>query len=232
MSERILIIDYGVGNHQSVANALETLGYAFELSGDIEMIRRAKAYILPGVGAIGEAMKNLEKLKIIDSLTKEVMHNKKPILGICLGMQMMAESSEEGGHHRSLGWIQGRVVKLDPGIGYSVPQVGWNTVHIHEREPLFTKIEEGSNFYFDHSYHFVCDDQCVSASCSYGGKVTAAVRKDNIFGVQFHPEKSQNNGLKVFRSFFNYVNSRDDIRKPYPRVHPEEQSDEGSFNLR
>ena len=118
---------------------------------------------------------------------------------------MMAESSQEGGFHRSLGWIEGRVVKLDPGAGFRVPQVGWNTVHIHEREPLFTRLDEGANFYFDHSYHFACDDKFVVASCSYGGKVTAAVRKDNIFGVQFHPEKSQNNGLKIFRSFFNYV---------------------------
>jgi glutamine amidotransferase len=207
---KILIIDYEVGNHQSVANVLTTLGYDFELSGEAEAIRWATSYVLPGVGAIGEAMKNLQRLQIIDLLTQEVIGNKKPILGICLGMQMMAESSEEGGLHQCLGWIQGRVVKLEPGHGLRVPQVGWNTVHIHERDPLFTKVDEGANFYFDHSYHFVSDEKFVAASCSYGGNVTAAVRKGNIFGVQFHPEKSQNNGLKVFRSFFNYV---DDLQK-------------------
>lgn len=204
---KILIIDYGVGNHQSVANALAALGYDFELSGEVEAIRRARAYVLPGVGAIGEAMKNLERLKIIDVLRDQVVDQKKPILGICLGMQMMAESSGEGGHFRTLGWIEGQVLKLEPGGSLRVPQVGWNTVHVHSQEPLFTKVDEGANFYFDHSYHFVCDDKFVAASCSYGAKVTAAVRKDNIFGVQFHPEKSQNNGLKLFRSFFNYVDA-------------------------
>lgn len=203
--QKILIIDYGVGNHRSVANALEVLGYDFELSGDIQAIQRADAYVLPGVGAIGEAMKNLNERRIIEPLTQEVLRNKKPILGICLGMQMMAGSSEEGGHHTCLGWIEGRVVKLTPGNNFRVPHVGWNTVHIHERDGLFAKVVEGSNFYFDHSYHLDCDDRYVIGSCDYGGKVTAAVRKDNIFGVQFHPEKSQNNGLKMFRSFFNYV---------------------------
>ena len=212
MSEqkKILIIDYGVGNHQSVANALEVLGYDFELSGDVRAIREAQAYVLPGVGAMAEAMKNLNERGIIEPLTLEVLRNKKPILGICLGMQMMAESSEEGGHHTCLGWIQGQVVKLAPGNNFRVPQVGWNTVHILQRDPLFTKVDEGANFYFDHSYHLDCDDRYVIGSCDYGGKVTAAVRKDNVFGVQFHPEKSQNNGLKVFRSFFNYV---DDLQK-------------------
>ncbi|MBL8012936.1 MAG: imidazole glycerol phosphate synthase subunit HisH [Candidatus Omnitrophica bacterium] len=204
-SNKILIIDYGIGNHQSVANALDFLGYDFELSGELKAIREAAAYVLPGVGAIGEAMKNLQQRNIIEPLSQEVLGRKKPILGICLGMQMMAEFSEEGGHHPSLGWIPGRVVKLAPESGYRVPHVGWNTVHIHQRNPLFTKVDEGANFYFDHSYHFVCDEKYVAGSCSYGGLMTSAVRKDNIFGVQFHPEKSQNNGLKVFRSFFNYV---------------------------
>lgn len=200
---KILIIDYGVGNHRSVANALEVLGYEFELSGDVNAIRQADAYVLPGVGAIGEAMRNLNSRGIIGPLNEEVLRHKKPILGICLGMQMMAGSSEEGGHHTCLGWIEGRVVKLTPGNNFRVPQVGWNTVHIHQRDPLFTKVDEGANFYFDHSYHLQCDNRYVIGSCDYGGKVTAAVRKDNIFGVQFHPEKSQNNGLRIFRAFFN-----------------------------
>lgn len=204
-SGRILIIDYGVGNHQSVANALEVLGYEYELSGEIESIKRAHAYVLPGVGSIGEAMKNLNSRGIVEPLNEEVIRRKKPILGICLGMQMMGESSEEGGHHSALGWIKGRVIKLNSEDNLRIPQVGWNTVHIHQRDPLFTKVNEGANFYFDHSYHFDCDDRYIAGSCDYGGRVTAAIRKDNIFGVQFHPEKSQNNGLRLFRSFFNYV---------------------------
>ena len=202
---KILIIDYGVGNHQSVANALAYLGYDFELSGDPQAIRNARAYVLPGVGAVGEAMKNLRQRKIIDVLGYEVLEEKKPILGICLGMQIMANSSEEGGQHKTLGWIDGRVVKLDVGKELRVPQVGWNTVHVMKKDPLFTRAQENANFYFDHSYHFVCDEKYVSATCPYGKDIVAAVQKENIFGVQFHPEKSQANGLKVFRSFFNYV---------------------------
>lgn len=154
---------------------------------------------------MAEAMKNLNERGIIGPLTHEVLHNKKPILGICLGMQMMAESSDEGGLHKCLGWIEGRVVKLTPGNNFRVPHVGWNTVHIHARDPLFTKVVEGANFYFDHSYQLECDDRYVIGSCSYGGQVTAAVRKNNIFGVQFHPEKSQNNGLRIFRAFLNIL---------------------------
>jgi glutamine amidotransferase len=205
--DKIVIIDYGVGNHQSVANALKFLGYEFELSGDSDVIRRAGVYVLPGVGAMSEAMKNLKERNLIGILNEEVLNKKKPILGICLGMQMLAKYSEEDGRHECLGWIDGHVAKITGPSELRVPQVGWNTVHVQAKEPLFTRVEEGANFYFDHSYQFVCPPQYVAASCSYGLDIVAAVHKDNIFGVQFHPEKSQNNGLKLFRSFFNYVNS-------------------------
>ena len=202
---KVMIIDYGLGNHQSVANALDFLGYEYIISNEEADIVKARAYILPGVGAFGEAMKNLNKLEIISSLEEQILERKKPILGICLGMQLMAEDSEEGGIHKGLGWISGHVVELESIEGNKIPHVGWNDIQISKRQPLFVRIEQESDFYFDHSYHFVCEDECISAMTWRGTKTIAAVQKDNIFGTQFHPEKSQNNGLKLFRCFLNYV---------------------------
>jgi len=197
----ILLINYKLGNHQSVVNALEYLKYPFLISNSITDIKKAPAYILPGVGAFGEAMKNLQQLKIIPVLQKQVLEKKKPILGICLGMQILAEDSEENGYHTGLGWIKGHVKKI-PDSRLRIPQVGWNNVQIIKRWPLFEKVKSEANFYFDHSYYFICDQNNIAATCNYGDHLTAAVQKDNIFGVQFHPEKSQNNGLRLLRSFF------------------------------
>lgn len=204
----VLIIDYKVGNNQSVINALKFLGYNFLVSNRKEDIMKANAYILPGVGAFNEAMKNLQKLNILDVLSHQVLVNKKPILGICLGMQVLADSSEENGFHKGLGWIEGAVKRLKEKKDIRIPHVGWNNIHIVKKNPLFEKTEENSDFYFDHSYSFVCKQSYISAECLYGDKVVAAVQKDNIFGVQFHPEKSQNNGLKLFRSFFNHIKNK------------------------
>jgi glutamine amidotransferase len=207
---KILIIDYGVGNDQSVINAISFLGYDFLVSAKKEDILKADAYILPGVGAFNEAMKNLKELGIEDLLKEQVLKNKKPILGICLGFQVLASESEENGLHKGLGFIDAKVVKLKGNRELRVPHVGWNTLEIIKKDPLFFNIlSEAPSFYFDHSYQFVCDDSYVSAFCDYGGRVVSAIQKDNIFGTQFHPEKSQNNGLKLFRSFFNYI----DIKK-------------------
>lgn len=207
MNHNILIIDYGVGNHQSIENALEFLGYNFLVSGQKEDILKSEAYILPGVGAFGEAMKNLSRLDIIDCLSEQVLSRKKPILGICLGMQILAKDSTEGGFHEGLGWIDGHMIKLESSKSFRVPHVGWNTLHIIKKEPLFLKTQENAHFYFDHSYHFVCDIPYVCATSWYGIDIVAAVQKDNIFGVQFHPEKSQVVGLKLFRCFLNYLES-------------------------
>ncbi len=206
MTKKIIIIDYKVGNHQSVENALNSLGYKFLVSNKKKDIQNAEVIILPGVGAFSEAMTNLKKLGILDVLSKEVLVNKKPILGICLGMQIMADYSEENGYHKGLGWIQGGFVKFESKKGLRVPHVGWNTIKIIKKEPLFSKIKDDASFYFDHSYHFKGKKENISAVCSYGSSVVAAFQKGNIFGLQFHPEKSQNNGLKVFRGFFNYIN--------------------------
>jgi len=208
MSKKILIIDYKVGNYQSVENALNFLGYNFFVSDRKEDIENSEVYILPGVGAFSEAMNNLKKLRILDTLSREVLLNKKPILGICLGMQIMADYSEENGYYKGLGWIEGGFIKLEPKDNLRVPHVGWNNIKIIKKEPLFSKIEDGASFYVDHSYHFKGKKEYVSAACNYGFDIVMALQKENIFGVQFHPEKSQNNGLKLFRSFFDYLGIR------------------------
>lgn len=202
----VLIIDYGVGNDQSVMNALSSLGYDFLVSNKKEDILGASAYILPGVGAFNEAMRNIKELKIEDLLREQVLAKKKPILGICLGFQVLASESEENGLHKGLGFIDGRVIRLVQKENVRIPHVGWNTLEIVKKEPLFSNIySDNPSFYFDHSYQLVCDNSCVSAVTSYGDKIVSAIQKDNIFGTQFHPEKSQNNGLKLFRSFFNHI---------------------------
>lgn len=203
----LLVIDYGVGNIQSVINALRFLGYNPRVSATAQDIHSANIYIFPGVGAFGEAMKNLRSLKIIDTLTEEVIQRKKPILGICLGMQLLAQNSQEYGHHKGLGWIEGEVKKMSGGLGVRIPHVGWNNVSVAKREPLFSLTEESPSFYFDHSFQFVCPSKYVAAWCMHGSYTTATVQKQNIFGVQFHPEKSQVQGLKLLRGFLNYVHS-------------------------
>ncbi len=202
---QILIIDYKVGNNQSVINALKFLGYDFLVSNKREDILSACTYILPGVGAFNEAMNNLNDLGIIDLLKEQVLKFKKPILGICLGFQVLAEFSEENGLHEGLGLIKGGVVKFKAKKDLRIPHVGWNTLSVIKNNPLFLKLKNNPSFYFDHSYYLECDKAYVSAECFYGKKIVAAIQKDNIFGVQFHPEKSQKNGLKLFRSFFDYL---------------------------
>ncbi len=204
--QNIVIIDYGVGNTHSVSNAISYLGYKkLKISDSEEQIKKADALILPGVGAYEEAIKNLRVRNLEDLLNEEVLVKKKPILGICVGMQMLSEGSEENGWHKGLNWMKGKVKKLELPEKFAIPHVGWNNISIGNKEPMFNRIENDSNFYFDHSYYFDCADDIMAAWCDYGKKVTAAVQKDNIFGVQFHPEKSQTNGLKFFRGFLNSI---------------------------
>lgn len=202
--EDVLIIDYGVGNHLSIINALIFLGYKFKVSNKKKDIINARSYILPGVGAFSKAMNNLRELGLIEVLSEQILIQKKPILGICLGMQIFANDSEENGFYQGLGWIKGHVTKIKNKNGCKVPQVGWNNLEIAKKKPLFTKFDGSPHFYFDHSYHFSCKEEFISAKCWYGEDIIAAVQKENIFGIQFHPEKSQNNGLKLLRSFFEH----------------------------
>lgn len=203
---KIVIVDYDVGNIQSVWNAIAALGYRkLKISATEADILAADALILPGVGAFDVCARNLRDRHLDAILNEAVLARKKPILGICVGMQLMATASEENGIHAGLDWIPGRVVKLDPPTGYPVPHVGWNDVQLARPSALFSRMPEAPSFYFDHSYHYRCDARFVAASGDYGLQVAAVIQRDNIHGVQFHPEKSQTNGLKLFRGFFNTV---------------------------
>lgn len=202
----ICILDYGVGNTHSVANAISYLDYKVKITQNHETLSRADMLILPGVGAFEAAINNFNAAGMHSLLQELVIEKQKPILGICVGMQMMATYSEENGHHAGLNWIPGAVVKLDDQAGFPVPHVGWNTFTPVITEPLFTKADQQSHFYFDHSYYFKPDSQQhVAATVDYGQPLTAAVQHEHICGVQFHPEKSQTNGLKLFRSCINGI---------------------------
>lgn len=203
---KIIIIDYGIGNVHSVYNSIKALGYKKILISDKSKdIKESDVLILPGVGAFEACVNNLKKRELLDILNKEVLVEKKPILGICVGMQLLATNSEENGNHPGLGWIDGTVKKLIIPSNLKVPHVGWNNIIIKPTSPLFSNNDQNTNFYFDHSYHFECEKKYIIGVCDYGIKVTAAVQKNNIYGVQFHPEKSQTSGLKLFRGFLNSI---------------------------
>lgn len=205
----VTIVDYGMGNVRSVQSAFERLGCAASISSEASAFRHADALVLPGVGAFGQAMDNLRSSGLLAALEGEVRDQRKPILGICLGMQLFATTSEELGTHAGLDWIPGRVRAIDPtGAKLPVPHVGWNDVRPRGAEGLFTKVAPGANFYFDHSYYFDCADEYVTASVDYGVPLAAAVRRDWIMGVQFHPEKSDVAGLKLLRAFLDFATRR------------------------
>lgn len=207
MKLKIALIDYGVGNTLSVYNALQALGYGPVLTNKRQQIEDARALVLPGVGAFEACINNIAALGLDEILHEQVLQKGKPILGICLGMQLMGTSSEENGFHLGFNWIPGKVKKLDVPEPYSVPHVGWNDLHIQAPENgLFSRLPEEPHFYFDHSYHISPDNPAhIAATCDYGAPITAAIHRENIYGVQFHPEKSQTSGLKLFRGFFNTV---------------------------
>ncbi len=203
---KIVIIDYGMGNVGSVKNALEFLGVKVSVSSDPGDLEKASHIILPGVGAFGDGIGNLKRIGLVEILEKEVLEKKKPFLGICLGLQLLAEEGEEGGLNKGLGWIAGRVrrFQVDTKI-FRIPHVGWNDVFSKEETTLFKEITP-KIFYFVHSYVLVPKDKnVVVATCQYGEEFAAAIQKENIFGVQFHPEKSQKSGLMLLKNFINYA---------------------------
>lgn len=206
LNKKIVIVDYGVGNNYSISNAINFLGYKNVVISDTEeIINNSDIIILPGVGAFDEAIKNIKSRNLDNLLKKLVFKDKKPILGICVGMQMLSEGSEENGWYNGLNWVKGVVKKLILPEKFSVPHVGWNDVFITKKTPLFSNISSAPHFYFDHSYYFETEDEFITSYCNYGINITASIQKENIFGVQFHPEKSHISGLKLFRSFFNSV---------------------------
>ena len=202
----IVIVDYGLGNLFSVQKALEMVGADVKISGRAEDIRTAERIILPGVGAFADGMNYLRAKGLDTVLTEEVMGKKKPFLGICLGLQFLAEVGEEYGEHKGLGWIKGRVRKLNvEHLGLKIPHIGWNDLEYIRPSPLFAGVNPGADFYFVHSYHLdVGDPADLVATATYGEKITAAIQRGNIFATQFHPEKSQDNGLKLLENFLSW----------------------------
>lgn len=205
-----VVIDYDMGNLKSMSNALKALGLPHEVSGDPQVVERASAIILPGVGAFGDGMQALRRRGLVEVLQHKVVDDRVPYLGVCLGMQFLASTSFEHGEHQGLGWIAGsvnRIAPADPAL--KVPHMGWNDLDVTRADsPLVRGIESRTAVYFLHSYHFVPSADsggCVVATTGYGGDLVAAVQRDHIFGVQFHPEKSQGAGLAILKNFADYV---------------------------
>ena len=196
------IVDYGVGNVFSLQCSLAKIGQQAVLTGDPSALAAADRIILPGVGAFGDAAAKLRQSgldKVLITLAKQG----KPLLGICLGMQLLFEKSYEYGEHQGLGLICGSIRPIKDLIAnnYKVPHMGWNTLHLVQKHPLFKYIQEGDYVYFVHSYAGVECSQSIAATTEYGAELTAAVAVDNIMGCQFHPEKSGEVGLKILRAF-------------------------------
>jgi imidazole glycerol-phosphate synthase subunit HisH len=198
----IAVVDYGMGNLHSVRSALEAAGVNVTVTSRPEDLREAERIVLPGVGAFGECVSNLHASGLVGALTEEVLEKRKPLLGICVGLQVLATAGEENGLAPGLGWLPGVVRRLDVrDRNLKVPHTGWNDVVPVVDTPLLGGFRYPA-FYFTHSYHFVPDDpSLVAATADHGGRVTAAVLARNIFATQFHPEKSQRNGLRLLENF-------------------------------
>ncbi len=205
-SETVAIVDYGMGNLLSVRNALEMVGADARICAHPEDLDAAERIVLPGVGAFPDCMKNLRARGFEDALNRAVQERGRPILGICLGMQAMARRSSEGTGSDGLGWLDAEVERLQPGDpALRVPQIGWNDLEVRHAGPLLAGIRADSDFYFVHSYHVRCrDESIVDAVCEYGGAVTAVVSSGNIAATQFHPEKSQQHGLRLLENFLRW----------------------------
>ncbi|HXI13976.1 MAG TPA: imidazole glycerol phosphate synthase subunit HisH [Thermoanaerobaculia bacterium] len=200
----IVIIDYGMGNVGSIRNMLRKCGVTAQISGDPGEIERATKLILPGVGAFDQGMHRLRQYGLVTLLDRKVREEKTPLLGICLGMHLLARSSEEG-REAGLGWFDAEVVRFrfgeQPGVGLKVPHMGWNTVRPQASDGV-TGLVSGARFYFVHSYYVVChNNDDVIARTTYGFSFASAMRRDNVIGVQFHPEKSHRFGMAFLSEF-------------------------------
>lgn len=198
----IAIIDYGVGNLFSLGASFNKIGADTVVSSDPDVIRSADRVVLPGVGAYEDAINKLKSTKL-DIVVKEIAASGKPLLGICLGMQLMFDRSYEFGVHDGLGILKGQVVGMKDTIpdDLKIPHIGWNTLHIKRNVPLFKYVNDGDHVYFVHSFYAVdCEDSLI-ATTDYGREMTAAVSRNNVMGCQFHPEKSGEVGLNILRAF-------------------------------
>jgi glutamine amidotransferase len=202
----ITIIDYGSGNIKAISNIYETLNVQFTIASSPEQLVRAKKIFLPGVGAFDETISKLDSTGFREVLDREVLINKVPILGICVGMQILAERSDEG-NLKGLGYIKGSVKKIDVQNFTQkpkLPHMGWNSIQIEKENQLVQNIDPKFGFYFLHSYYFdTIDENNVLATTQYGEKFACAVFRDNVYGVQFHPEKSHVNGIRLLQNFAN-----------------------------
>ena len=200
----IAIIDYGVGNLFSLHSSFLKLGADTIVTGDPDIIRSADRVILPGVGAYGEASEKLHATGL-DTIVKEVAADGKPLLGICLGMQLLFEYGTEFGRNEGLGLLKGHVKTMRDEIGADIklPQIGWNALDIKKENKLFKYVNDGDHVYFVHSFHAVDCDESLIATTEYGAQITAAVAKDNVYGCQFHPEKSGDVGLNILKGFLD-----------------------------
>ncbi len=206
MGKQAVIVDYQMGNVMSVKKAFVKLGVAVKISSQINDFETADYIILPGVGAFRDGMSNLKELNLIDILTRKVLVEKVPFLGICLGLQLLAKSSSEHGFYDGLGWVDASVERLTGNENIRIPHVGWNDVKPRQSDdPLFFGVEDLC-FYFVHSFAMKPNDKSIVTSyCEYGEKFAASIRQENIFATQFHPEKSQNSGLKLLENFLNFA---------------------------
>ena len=207
----IAIVDYGMGNLKSVCNALESIGEKARIIQNPADLKSSAGIILPGVGAFRDGMDHLREHSFLEPLQEEVLRKKKPYLGICLGMQFLAEQSEEGGRHPGLGWVPGTVRQIvTEGQPFKVPHMGWNDLRLERPSALYAGLPEEPVFYFVHSFHLQPtqeNKEWITATCQHGTTITASLQKDNIFGVQFHPEKSQRVGLQLLKNFIQFTHA-------------------------
>jgi glutamine amidotransferase len=200
----ITIIDYGMGNLGSIANMFRKIGVETVISSDISVIAKADKLVLPGVGAFDNGMRNLAERGLIEPLNDLVKDKRKPVIGLCLGMQLLANNSEEG-NLPGLGWVDAGVVKFnfdDENKNLKIPHMGWNTISKFQYHPLLEDFEAEARFYFVHAFHLVCkNEEDIIARTEYGYLFPSIIAKDNIIGVQFHPEKSHKFGMKLLKNF-------------------------------
>lgn len=202
----IAVIDYGAGNLGSVVNALRSIGHAPVITQKPIEIVKAAAVILPGVGAAGDAMKHLNDLGISDAI-KQIVKENKPLFAICIGLQVLFDETEEGGHHTCLGIFPGTVKRFPAGL--KIPHMGWNQVNQKITHPMFTDIPDNTNFYFVHSYYAAPQNPAIIAGTTdYGITFCSAVARDNVFATQFHPEKSGRGGLRLYQNFLDMALKR------------------------
>ena len=195
----IAIVDYGAGNLRSVANAIRVLGYESKITGDPEEILNARAVIMPGVGAAADTMSSLKTMGLVDPIRRFIAED-RPFFGVCIGLQILFDGTEEGGWHECLGIIPGLVRKLPP--GQKIPHMGWNQVRQKITHPLFKGIPDESNFYFVHSYYVEPDDKSlIAGETEYGIPICSTLIRGNLVATQFHPEKSGQFGLKLYDNF-------------------------------